>query len=403
MKVLMLVPDCFMIDRRVLQQARSLTRAGHQVTVLAGFECATPESYDDQGVAVHRFVYDWDDERLKRIRAKLPDNDRIRMLVNRGFMAVAKRLLPFSPFDMFVYGRAREFPADVVHIHDLPLLKHGARLAREWNVPLVFDSHEIYYEQESLPPRVQRRLKRQERRYVPQCRIFITVNEAIAEYFEKLHGVRPMVLLNAADPPPPGFDANSRADLRARADLPADATVVIYQGWISGERNLETLVRAAEHLPAGAWLVMIGYGAYEEHLRSVVAGQPWSDKVRFLGRIEPQDILAVTAGADLGVIPYQPIDLNHRLCSPNKFFEYIQTGVPVLAHELPFFQGMGRKYGVATTADLSRPQSMAAAINGLLADPAKRSAMRAACPAAAAELNWDTQAAKLVAAYEQLK
>ena len=102
-------------------------------------------------------------------------------------------------------------------------------------------------------------------------------------------------------------------------------------------------------------------------------------------------------------LPPEPIDLNHRLCSPNKFFEYIQTGVPVLAHELPFFQGMGRKYGVATTADLSRPQSMAAAINGLLADPAKRSAMRAACPAAAAELNWDTQAAKLVAAYEQLK
>ncbi len=402
MQVLMMVPDCQMIDRRVLQQARTLVDAGHEVTLLAGFECAREEHYACQGVQVHRYVYDWDDERLKRLRARLPDNDRLRMLVNRAWMAVARRCLHVAPFDEFVISRGRAFPADVVHVHDLPLLKHGAILAREMNARLVFDSHEIYHEQEGLTPRLRRQLLRNERRYVPRCDVFITVNEAIADYFERLHGRRPMVLLNCADRPPPGFDATSRADLRRRAGIPADARVVLYQGWISAERNLAALVQAAAILPEDAWLVMIGYGAYEPELKRLAENQPWSGKVRFLGRVEPQEMLALTAGADLGVIPYQPVDLNHRLCSPNKFFEYVQAGVPVLAEALPFFEEMKVRRGVVEVGRLGTPAGMAEAIRGLLADPARLERMRGACRQAAEVFNWETEGRKLLAAYARL-
>lgn len=403
LRVLMMVPDCFMVDRRVLQQARSLVGAGYRVTLLAGFECAQEESHVWEGIPIHRYRYDWDDERLKRLRARLPNHDRLRMWVNRAWMKLAPRLLSLSPFDTFVLAKARQFDADVVHVHDLPLLKHGALRARELGARLVFDAHEIYYEQEVLPPRARRRLRAQERRYVPACDLFTTVNDAIADYFERLHGVRPLVLFNAADRPPAGFDRDSRADLRRRAGLPPDARVVLYQGWISGERNLEPLVRSAAALPADAYLVLIGYGDFEAELKRLVEPHPWRERVRFLGRVEPAEILNLTAGADLGVIPYLPIDLNHRLCSPNKFFEYVQAGVPIVAHDLAFFRDMGQRYGVVETADLASDRGMAGAVTGMLSQPEKLERMRSACRAAAETLHWETEARKLLAAYERLK
>ena len=78
--------------------------------------------------------------------------------------------------------------------------------------------------------------------------------------------------------------------------------------------------------------------------------------------------MALTAGADLGVIPYQPVDLNHDLCSPNKFFEFVQAGVPVVAHDLVFFRDMGRCYGVVSVGDSSTASGMAAAIRNVLDD-----------------------------------
>lgn len=402
MHVLMLVPDCQMIDRRVLQQARTLVGAGAKVTLLAGFECARAEEYDWEGVRIVRTQFDWDDTRLRRIRARLPDNDKLKMVVNRIWMKFIIRALSIKPYDTFVLAQAERFPADVVHVHDLPLLKHGAILAKRWSVPLVFDAHEIYYEQETLPPRVRRRLAREEARHVPDTSLFMTVNGAIADHYKSLYGKRPLVLMNCADPPPAGFDATSRADLRAMAGVSADAQVILYQGWISAERNLTTLVRAAEFLPANTYLLMIGYGVHEADLRAIVEGKPWAEKVKFLGRVEPDQILSLTAGADVGVIPYQPIDLNHTLCSPNKFFEYVQSGVPIVAHDLVFFREMGEQYGVVVVGDLSTPEGMAKAINTLAADKEALSRMRVSCAKAAEELNWDVEARKLLDGYRAM-
>jgi glycosyltransferase involved in cell wall biosynthesis len=402
MHVLMLVPDCYMIDRRVLQQARTLVRAGARVTLLAGFECPRSEEYDEDGVHIVRSQYDWDDQRLQRLRAKLPDNDRLKMLVNRVFMKGVVRFLRLKPFDTFVLAQAERFTADVVHVHDLPVLKHGLLLARRWRVPLVFDAHEIYYEQECIPPRVRRRQRREERRAIPRLSLFITVNDAIADHYHQRYGVRPLVLMNCADPPPPGFDAGSREELRRLAGLPPEAHVVLYQGWISAERNLTTLVRAAEHLPDDTFLVIIGYGDHEKDLRAILQNAPWRDRVRLLGRVEPDRILSLTAGADVGVIPYQPIDLNHTLCSPNKFFEYVQSGVPVVAHDLVFFRAMRDRFGVVEVGDLATPESTATMIRAVVGDTAKRARMREACRVAGLTLNWDVESRKLIRAYEKM-
>ncbi len=402
MNILMMVPDHLMIDRRVLQQAASLARHGHKVNLLAGFECPEEASYEERGFHVFRYKYDWDDIRLQKIRRWLPRNARVLKFVNRAYMAVAWRLFRFSPYDQFILSKGMQFPADVVHVHDLPLLRLAAELARRRDAKLVYDAHEIYHEQDCLPPRNRRRLAAQERKYIGQVDLFTTVNAPIADHFESLYGVKPLVLMNCTETPPPGFDRDSRRQLRERAGLPETARIVLFQGWISSERNLLALVNSAEYLSDGTAIVLIGYGDYEKVLREAVAGKLWEDRVRFVGKVASSEILPLTAGADLGIIPYQPIDMNHRLCSPNKFFEFVQSGVPIVAHDLVFLREMGRRYGVVSVGDLSTASGIARAIREVLDDDQCLQQMRNACRQAAMTLNWETEAKKLVEAYPRL-
>jgi glycosyltransferase involved in cell wall biosynthesis len=401
MRVLMLCPDCAMIDRRVLQEARTLVGAGYRVVLICGCECAREEHYHDQGVEIHRYVFDWRDPRLERLWARLRAPGPVRRL-GGPLARRLTRLLPETAFDLFLLERARRFRADFVHVHDLPFLRCGARLAREWDVPLVFDAHEIYHQQACLGGRQRRQLARQERRALPNCRLAITVNESIAGWYEERYGIRPIVIMNGVEPPKPGFDRDSRRALRERAGLPPEGRVVLYQGWFSPERNLLTLVRSARYLPEGAWLLLVGYGDHERALRAALDEERGADRVRFLGRVEPEEILSLTAGADLGVIPYLPVDLNHSLCSPNKFFEYVTAGVPVIAHPLAFFEQMARVHGVVLTADLSTPQRMGAALRSLLEDEPRRSQMQRACRRASPALSWSVEGPKLVEAYAGL-
>ena len=67
----MLSPDCYMIDRRILQEARSLLGQGYRVTLLSGFESPREEHYVQDGIEIHRYQYDWDDERIKQLRPRI--------------------------------------------------------------------------------------------------------------------------------------------------------------------------------------------------------------------------------------------------------------------------------------------------------------------------------------------
>ena len=61
----------------------------------------------------------------------------------------------------------------------------------------------------------------------------------------------------------------------------------------------------------------------------------FGSRIHFLDPVSQDELLSWTAGADIGIVPYPPIDLNSRLCTPNKLFEFIVAEVPILANDLP--------------------------------------------------------------------
>lgn len=398
MKILMLTPDSQMIDRRIVQEARALQSAGHTVTVVAGFDCERDEHRDLDGIAVHRYAAP---ARTLGSTHGSPRFPRLHAMASRLRLAVLRRARGLLPEERRMTELAGAFPADVVHCHDLPVLRAGDWLARRWRVPLVYDTHEIYHAQVSLPAGLRARLLRDERELVPRCAAIITVNRFIAAELQRLHGCPlPVVIHNSVEVPSAGMPETRGGRLQAR--VPGPGPILLFQGWLGHERNLDVLVRTMPLVAPSIRLAIVGYGEHEPVLRSLASSLGVGERVHFLGAVPSDELHEFTVDAALGLIPYLPIDLNHRLCSPNKFFEYVAAGVPVLAHDLPFFRDMAERHGVVKLADMADPQSIATAITGALV-PSELSRVHRCCLQARTILAWDHDVGRLLAVYARFK
>jgi glycosyltransferase involved in cell wall biosynthesis len=389
-RVLMITPDHLMIDRRILQEARTLRSAGYEVEILAGFECPEPLAYEQDGVRIRRFKFVWAGARRSPLRSLL-----LRM-IRRAVATVTGR----TKFEEFVLQHVMASTYDILHCHDFPLLAVAVEAKRRRPTPLVYDAHELYHAQTQLPTRAQRRYRRRERRLIRHPDLVITVNPFIARIMADDYGCAlPQVLLNAA---PLSWRGDRRSGLREHLHLEGRDRIVLYQGWMSPERGIEHLVRAARHFPPHIRLVLIGYGAYETVLRQISAEQGTNDgRVIFFGRVASEDLAPLTRSADLGVIPYHGIDLNNRYSSPNKLFEYAIAGLPFVSNDLPFLRSIIERYGFGVAADLSQPEAAAAAILGIVDDPIKLLTMKDLAEKAGEALNWEHEGGKLVALYER--
>lgn len=400
MNVLMVTADHLMIDRRILQEADTLVRQGHRVTLLAGFECPKRDSYVSNGVRIERFEYDWSHSPFAPIARKLrlPAGGRLERFGARAWRWITGRM-GFSSFDHQVLQRMLDYEADVLHVHDFPMLRAGVELARVRRVPLVYDAHELYYAQVQLPPATQRRYMRSERKWIRRADRTITVNPYIAQLMAQRYGVPPpAVILNAA-PLQPRASAHP---LRERFGLSAQTRIVLYQGWISDNRGIDRLVMAARDFDEGIVLVVVGYGAYLDTLRQLVHEQALQERVFFYGGVDSDQLHPITCDADLGVIPYFGVDDNNYYCSPNKLFEFAIAELPFVANDLPFLRDIARRFGNGVTADLGGPRSIAAAINRVFGNPQELGRLQAGARAAKDELNWEVESAKLLAIYESL-
>jgi glycosyltransferase involved in cell wall biosynthesis len=306
-------------------------------------------------------------------------------------------------FTMRALPRAISYRADIYHAHDLNNLEVAYRAARTTGAKLVYDAHELFPEMANRWVRLRKGYwSRLEARLLPRADLSITVNELIAEEMARRYRVEPpLVVLNCPDPPPT-FDPNARYNLiRERTGLGSETPVVLYQGWMSEGRGLENLVRAAPLLHGGAVVVFMGYGEYQAALERLAA-EAGGGRVHFIPAVPQRDLLAYCASADVGVIPYQAVDLNNYYTSPNKLFDFIQAGLPIVASDLPYLRKVIVGDDLGVVAKLDRPQDYAAAINSVLALPDRGVRLRENLRRAAPSYTWAAQAAKLVEAYSRL-
>lgn len=288
----------------------------------------------------------------------------------------------------------------VVSVHHVMLLPLGVAIKVATGARLIYDAHELETESASLVgrPRKKAILKILERVFIRFCDHTIVVGTGIADWYRAAYaGVRVTAIHNY--PRRRSAALGGRDDrLRRILNIPPDKTVFIYQGVLEEDRGIPLLLEtfSAGLVPDGVFVAM-GYGTLEPAIRQTAEASPY---VRFQPAVPPEQILAWTSGADFGLTLLPAVCLSYRLSLPNKFFEYLQAGLPVIvANDLVEMKNLVREFdlGEITALDVA---SVAATLGSMSVDSRRRLATN--IEAAADRFVWEAEALRLEALYRDV-
>ncbi|MGC5584920.1 glycosyltransferase [Ornithinimicrobium sp. W1679] len=302
-----------------------------------------------------------------------------------------------------VVRASRELRPDVVHANDANTLVPALLTTVGTPGLVVYDSHELW----------RRRNTRQDRWLAPAVDAVvetvgarlaagvITVSPSIAAWLQRHYRLAdtPTLVRNVPTARPTPSPEEGR--LRELAGLgPADR-VVSYTGSITTGRGLEETVEALALLEEDVHLVLLGYGApqYVTRLLRQARAAGVAHRMHLVGSVPSAQVPQTLADADVAVVYVRPICLSYLYSLPNKLFESIHAGLPIVAADLPDTAEVVRRHGVGEVFDARTPADLAAAIRAVLADPGH---YRRAAVTAARELTWEHEAERMIALYARV-
>lgn len=405
-------------DARIERESRALVDAGWNVRIVAASDPAHPTKADD----AHELRGGVEIERVDRYPLPAKAVRRVRRAGGRAPTATA------APASMAAGGRpgpatrvalaghlwldhrkylrralaaARERPADVWICHDLDTLPAGAAAKRKLGGALVYDSHELWLDRnapthETAPER--RRWRRMERSLIGAADAVVTASDSYADVLAERYSIeRPAVVRNI-----PEASGGPAADLRGMVGIAPGRKLVLFLGGLQRGRGLEPLVRAVATLD-GCDIVLLGPAepGLPERLAALAGELGAADRVHVVPPVATSEVVAYARSADVGVAPIQNAGLSYFYSLPNKLFEYVHAGLPVVASDFPEMARLVSDHELGATCDPDDPESIARAIAYVL-DDARHERLAANARATARELTWERESARYVAAIEAL-
>ncbi|HZO74210.1 MAG TPA: polysaccharide biosynthesis C-terminal domain-containing protein [Ktedonobacteraceae bacterium] len=370
-------------DRRLMREANALVEAGFAVTVI--------------------------DVESKHLGFEEGNGIRIKHIVMPGWF-VSTRFKPwFLVKALWAFLRSMpallQTPAHVYHAYNelsLPACCLAAWLRRK---PVIFEAQELLMSDPLIErrPLLRTLAIRVLRWMLSNGAAVITPSPGAIWPLRKLYRVPYVITLRSV----PSYREIARTDrLQKRLGLPAGTRIALYQGNFQKNRRLDILVRAARFLDLGHVIVLMGQDleGTQEMLEKLIVAEGVADKIKLLPAVAYEELLDWTASADLGLTLFAPdYSLNIRYCLPNKFFEYLMAGLPVLSSSLDMLEDIINTYDVGRVVSSLAPEDVGAAINAILADRVALARMsQNALRVAREEFNWDKEQLVLIDLYQKV-
>lgn len=189
--------------------------------------------------------------------------------------------------------------------------------------------------------------------------------------------------------------------LRSKLDIPVGVPVILYQGVICPERGLDKLLEAAIILRnENIAIVIMGRDSWQGTLHRMHSKMDLKDRVFLLPPVPSEALPEVTVSADAGLILFENTCLNHYYSLPNKLYEYMMAGLPVIAGDFPEMARIINKHNCGILVDSSSPQAIAKGLEELIRSPDEMRQMGIRGRKASLEqYNWPVEEKKLVDLY----
>lgn len=294
---------------------------------------------------------------------------------------------------------------DAIHAHDANTLSPASRAARRLRAPLVYDSHELWTERNVRADRpfAKRWERVVERRGIRHADVVVTVSPSIAHWLEERYGLprTPLLVRNIPASSPTAGD-RGLGRLRELASLSDDARVLVYCGGVTTNRGIERVVDALAHLPDDHHLVAIGPAsevvAGELQRRAAAVGV--AVRLHLVGSVDSHQVTTALSDGDVSFVLTNPSCLSYRYSLPNKLFESLHAGLPIIANDLPDSGAIVRDAGAGVVVGVDAdPRELADAARAVIAD---RDRLAAAALAAARGHRWEDDIEALITAYSEM-
>lgn len=291
---------------------------------------------------------------------------------------------------------AARLAPDLIHCHRLGVLPAAVWAAARVGAGLIYDAHELETERNGLGG-VNKWLDRViERSLIGRCGGVLCVSDSIADWYTRRYRIaRPDVVRNIPDLNG-AANVSTVESIRQRFSIPADASLFIYQGGLFSGRRIPQLLRVFSRTGNDRHMVFMGYGEYEAAIRTAAER---CRRIHYLPAVPPESVLDHTAQADVGIVGGENVCLSYLLSLPNKLFEYLSAGIPIMAPAFPEMERMITAHNCGWIVGES-DEAWIEAINGISAEMLEQ--RRVAVGIARAAFSWTNEAAVMLGAYRRV-
>ena len=306
---------------------------------------------------------------------------RFRLLFNKGFFFYAE-------YNLRLFFKLMFLKKDLLLANDLDTLLPNYLISKIFSVKLIYDTHEYFTEVPELIGRKKVKSFWQfiEKLIFPNLKNVLTVNDKLAEIYSEKYMVPVTVIRNVP------FIRDSTNFISDKFGN-KNKRIIIYQGSLNIGRGLELMIETMSKLN-NYLLVIIGDGDVFPQLKKQVTLSGLEKKVIFLGKILPKDLPAYTESADLGISLEEDAGLSYRYSLPNKIFDYVQAGIPVLASDLPVFNQLVQEFKIGEILKKRDPENLAFFIEKIYSN---KESYKESLIKAADLFNWNVEKKELIA------
>jgi glycosyltransferase involved in cell wall biosynthesis len=306
----------------------------------------------------------------------------------------------FLSFYMKSFWPAWKTDANCYFASDLYSLPVAYLAAKLRHAKLVYDSRELYSSIAALHHRrqTQRFWSYVERKIIRRADAVFTVNDSLAELISNRYSIeKPTTLLNC----PPRQTVQKSDRLRTVLPIPQGARILLYQGGLQRGRGIHLMVSAIKKV-SNAVLVLMGNGNLRGEILEIIKGEKLDQKVFLLDAVPVSQLLTYTSSADLGLCLIENPGASYYYSLPNKLFEYVAAGVPVVASNFPEIASFVESNKVGLAVDPDKEDEVVRAIEQLLTNAELLEGFVKNCAQAANHYTWENESLKLVRVVENL-
>ena len=368
-KVAFSVTNCICHDQRVLRIAETVKSFGCDITIIGrrSGDCCDLNSVP-----------------FKTIR--------FNMTFRRGFLFYKFyniRLLFHLLFNRY----------DLLVANDLDTLLPNYIVSKLKRLPLVYDSHEYF----TGVPEIQNRpfvkwvWKTIEKSIFSHLKHVMTVSDSIAIQYEKEYGIKPITVRNCS--------RNTSRIIpckREELGIKEDHLLLILQGTgINIDRGGEELIEAISRINDVS-LLIVGAGDVLPVLKEKVMKLNLMERVKFFPKVPWEELIRYTKAADLGLSLDKDTNINYRYSLPNKLFDYIAAGIPVIAANLPEVSKIVREHNCGIIIPEITPDEIVKAVKKLKENPCLLTELRRNAVIASESINWEKESMKVLEFYNKI-